>query len=219
MDDSIYEEEEKNFRRLRLYLSYCKRFFPVLSHEAKNMLIQYYANIATTTGSPRVFDSLKNIAFGITRLKQKDTIEAEDAAEAKEFYNVMYLQLEEIVIVARDPRELAISEIISILSVNSNGYRCEFTELVRQVCKVNEFVARYIGDDFSVSTNRKLRALREKFIAGVDNRVVVVSISPLVLEWMTKAEAEGPGVKDQTQGHAQAQSDVNDVNDVNVTRK
>lgn len=104
MDDILYAEEEMDLDRLRKYLSYCKRFYPVLSHESKNMLIQFYASVAAKTGSPRIFDTLKNISFAIARLKQKDTIEVEDADEAIQFYNVILQQLEEIVVIAKDPR-------------------------------------------------------------------------------------------------------------------
>jgi len=72
------------------------------------MLIQFYASVATKTGSPRIFDTLKNISFAIARLKHKDVIEVDDADEAIEFYNVILHQLEEIVIIAKDPRDLAV---------------------------------------------------------------------------------------------------------------
>jgi len=183
MDEFLYAEEERDFDRLRKYVSYCKRFHPVLSHESKNMLIQFYASVAAKTGSPRIFDTLKNISFAIARLKQKDAIEVEDADEAIEFYNVILQQLEEIVIITKDPRQLAVDEIISILS--STKYRYDFVELVKIACKNNEFVARYIGNDFHVESNKKLRSLRKRFLDGVDNRIVVVSLSPLVLEWRT----------------------------------
>ena len=53
-------------------------------------------------------DTLKNISFAIARLKHKDVIEVDDADEAIEFYNVILHQLEEIVIIAKDPRDLAV---------------------------------------------------------------------------------------------------------------
>lgn len=135
------------------------------------------------TGSPRIFDTLKNISFAIARLKQKDIIEAEDADEAIQFCNVIQQQLQEIVIVSKDPRELAIEEIISQLSITK--YNCDFIELVKTACKNNEFVSRYIGSDFHVESNKKLRELRKRFLDGVHNRIIIISILPLVLGWKT----------------------------------
>ncbi len=43
ISEAIYAEEERYYDFLRKYILYCKRFKPVLSHEAKNILIQFYA--------------------------------------------------------------------------------------------------------------------------------------------------------------------------------
>ncbi len=122
-------------------------------------------------------------------MKQKDIIEVEDASDAVQFYNVILQQLEEIVVVTKDPRELVIEEIIKIL--NGSKYQFEFIELMRDVCNRNEFVSRYFGNDFHVDTNKKLRMLRDRFVkGGVDNRILIVSLSPLVLAWKSSYDSD-----------------------------
>ena len=43
---------------LRKYIEYSKRFNPVLSKEAEHMLMEFYVNIASSYGSPRILESL-----------------------------------------------------------------------------------------------------------------------------------------------------------------
>ena len=195
------QRKKRYLKLLRTYILYCKRFKPSLSHEAKNILIQFYASVATHTGSPRLFDTIRNIAYAIARLKQKDIIEVEDASDAVQFYNVILQQLEEIVVVTKDPRELVIEEIIKIL--NGSKYQFEFIELMRDVCNRNEFVSRYFGNDFHVDTNKKLRMLRDRFVkGGVDNRILIVSLSPLVLAWKSSYDSD-----DKAKAKAKAKDD------------
>ena len=80
-------------------------------------------------------------------------------------------------------------------------------ELVKIACKNNEFIARYIGTDFHVETNKKLRSLRKRFLDGVDDRIVIVSISPLVLEWRKNDQT------DQTDHNAQQKDNKYDSTD------
>ncbi|MFZ0512319.1 MAG: hypothetical protein WAM14_11990 [Candidatus Nitrosopolaris sp.] len=89
--DAVNKEEEKNYEFLRKYILYCKRFDPVLSEEAKVMIAQYFLNIMTkpeSRESPRLFDTLTNLCYAVARLKQKDSIDIDDAKEVIEFYNL-----------------------------------------------------------------------------------------------------------------------------------
>ena len=61
------------------------------------MLKEYYINIASNYGSPRLLESLIIIAKMIARLKLKTVIDAEDAYEAQQFYNVILQQLQQVV--------------------------------------------------------------------------------------------------------------------------
>ncbi|MDP9289511.1 MAG: AAA family ATPase, partial [Thermoproteota archaeon] len=181
MSDALQEQEDKNYDFLRKYVLYSKRFHPNLSEGARIMLVEYYFNIAIKFGSPRILDALLRITHAIARLKQKEIVETKDAIEAMEFYNVILQQLSEVVTIPKNPNDLAIDEITNILNVSRVPY--DFTELVREVCKRNELVARYIGDNFSVEKNKKLRRLRDRFKEGIDNRILILKLKPLVLSW------------------------------------
>lgn len=93
--DTIRKKEEENYEFVRKYILYCKRFDPVFSREAKHMIVQYYANIMTSSdskASPRLLETLNNLCRAVAKLKQKDTIDVGDAKEVLEFYGVQLVQ-------------------------------------------------------------------------------------------------------------------------------
>ena len=55
-------------------------------------------HIRTTYGSPRILNTIMEIAKNIARLKLKQTVDAEDVKETVQFYNVMLQQLVRCVI-------------------------------------------------------------------------------------------------------------------------
>jgi replicative DNA helicase Mcm len=183
LKDSIAEQQEANKESdfLKKYILYTKRFNPRLTQETGSMLCEYYIDVATRFGSPRVLDALFRISYAIARLKQKEVIDSEDAKEAIEFYNVQLQQQSEAVIIPRDPQELASEEIINTLRNSECPY--DFIQLVKEVCRKNEAVSRYIGSDFSVQTNKKFRNLRDKFKEGKEANIAIVNQRPLVLAW------------------------------------
>jgi len=191
MSDLLHEQEDKNYDFLKKYVMYCKRFHPKLSEEARIMLCQYYVIIATKFGSPRVLDALLRISHAIARLNQKEIIDNEDAKEAMQFYNVILQQLSEVVAIPKDPRDLAVEEITNTLSNSKFPY--DFVELVKDVCKRDESIAQYIGDNFSVVKNKRLRRLRDRFKEGTDNRMIIVSLKPLVLAWRSSYNGSRSG--------------------------
>jgi hypothetical protein len=85
------------------------------------------------------------------------------------------------VTIPRDPRDLAYEKIISAL--RGSPFEHEFVELVRTVCKTNVFVREYIGEDFHVRTNRKLRDIRDRFVKLEDERILIRRYTPLTLAW------------------------------------
>ena len=78
------------------------------------MLKQYYINVALEYGSPRLLDSLTIIAKMIARLKLKNIIDAEDAYEAQQFYNVILQQLQQMVNIVTDPSD----ETLKLVSIS-----------------------------------------------------------------------------------------------------
>ena len=187
--DAILKKEKENYEFLSKYILYCKRFNPEFSREARQMMVQYYASIMTSSdnnnqASPR----LNNLCRAVARLKQKDTIDVEDAKEVIQFYGVQLLQhLSQIIAIPSDPRDLAVEVITNILK--DSKFKHEFIELLKTACQRNQWVSQYIGfdnegkRDWSVGANRRVRQVRDRFTKGANDKILILSISPLVLAW------------------------------------
>jgi hypothetical protein len=71
----------------------------------------------------------------IARLKLKNTIDAEDAIEAQQFYNVILQQLQKMVNVVADPSDEAYDTCLDILL--GSDYAMQFEELIKMACDRN----------------------------------------------------------------------------------
>jgi DNA replicative helicase MCM subunit Mcm2 (Cdc46/Mcm family) len=170
---------------------------PRFSDEASNMLNQYYVNIAVKHGSPRIRETVFRIAATIAKLKLKKIVDEEDARETMQFYNVILQQIEMIVTVPTNPRDVTYEECLNVL--RENKWPVAFEEVIKTACERNQQVSHYIGQNFELSQNHKLRPIRD--MLENHSRIKIVQNTPLVFVYMN-AEKE------------QKQNDQNDVSDV-----
>jgi hypothetical protein len=164
---------------LQKYIEYSKRFNPVLSKEAEHMLKEYYISIALNYGSPRLLESLIIIAKMIARLKLKTIIDAEDAYEVQQFYNVILQQLQQVVNIVTNPSDEAYNICIDILQ--GSYYAMQFEELIKTASDKNTRVNSYIGEKYKLRENSKLRPILDRL--RNHSQVVIVSEKPIVLKW------------------------------------
>ena len=103
------------------HIMYAKQHYPKpkFSEEAKAMLNQYYVNVRISYGSPRILETIYGIAQNIARLKLKDIVDAADACETMQFYNVILQQLDMIVTLPSNPRDVTYEECLSVLRESS----------------------------------------------------------------------------------------------------
>jgi DNA replicative helicase MCM subunit Mcm2 (Cdc46/Mcm family) len=97
---------------LEKHLLYAQRFNPRISEDVKMILNQYYIGIAAKIGSPRVRETLFNLTRMIARLKLKHEADADDATEACSFYNVILVELNHVVNIPGNPRDIAFNEFL-----------------------------------------------------------------------------------------------------------
>jgi hypothetical protein len=239
--DAIRKKEEENYEFLGKCIQYCKRFDPMFSQEAKQMVVKYYAGIMTlhdSQASPRLFETLYNLCRALARLKQKDTIDPEDVKEIAQFYNVQLVHhLSQVVAIPSDPHDLSVEVIVNIL--RSSKFKYEFIELLKTACERDEWVSGYIGfnkegkRDWSVETNKKVRYIRDRFTKGPNpfrDQILTLSISPLVLAWRNTYEGDdNDAVTDSNDGSSSQESEcskgrqhdivsVNDLTDLTDQR-
>jgi hypothetical protein len=170
---------------------------PRLSEEAKYQLNQYYVNIRASYGSPRILKTIFEIAKNIARLKLKHEVDAADAKEAMEFYNYILLQLNKVVAVPSNPRDIAYEQCLEIIKETLSPIL--FEEVINSACERNPQVSRYIGLRRKLRDNAKLRPILE--MLENHSHVNLVHRKPVVLEYMVdkvevKVEAGSDDDKD-----------------------
>ena len=159
------EMEDKRTPDYTAYISkhimYAKQRYhkPKFSGEAKSMLNQYYVKIRVNFGSPRIRETIYRIAQNIARLKLKDIVDAIDANETMRFYNVILQQMDMIVALPSNPRDITYEECLKLLKEST--FPISYEEVVRVVCEKNALVTRYIGKSLKLEDNKKLRPVLE----------------------------------------------------------
>jgi DNA replicative helicase MCM subunit Mcm2 (Cdc46/Mcm family) len=176
----LYGRKTPNYTQyLRKYIEYSKRFDPKLSGVAEHMLKEYYISIRQEYGSPRILDSIVAIAKMIARLKLKNVIDAEDAKETEQFYNVILQQFSQMVNVVTDPSDEVFDTCIDILQGLSSSM--QFEELIKIACDRNIRVKYYIGDRFKLRENKKLRSILDRL--RNHSQIITMDQKPIVLKW------------------------------------
>jgi replicative DNA helicase Mcm len=168
------------------HIMYAKQLYPKpkFSEEAKLMLNQYYVNVRANYGSPRILKTVYAIAANIGRLKLKHIVDAADARETMQLYNVILQQLDMIVALPSNPKDTTYEECLEVLK--GSAFPLSYEEVVKTACMRNTQVARYVNGNSNRSLklrdNKKLRLVLEML---QDHRYVnVIKMKPVVLQYI-----------------------------------
>lgn len=187
-----YEKADQEDRKipdysvyLKKHILYAKRFNPKLSEEAKSMINEYHINMRgkNSFGSNRILDTLFRVSKAIAKLKLKNIVDENDAKETMEFYNVILQQIENVVNIPDNPRDIAYEECISVLKeIGPNAISME--ELFKKGCERNKQVQSYFGINKSlkIQSNSKTRAVYE--MLRNHSKVRIIGEKPIVFQWL-----------------------------------
>jgi hypothetical protein len=179
---------------------------PTISEEAKTMLNQFYVGVRMTHGSPRIRETIYRIAQNIAKLKLKDEVDASDAKETIDFYNIILQQLDKVVTSPTNPRESAYNECVNVLM--ESPYPRADEEMFKTACERNAQVGAYIGKSFKLDKNKKLRPILE--MLQNHSRIKIVQMKPIVLQYMPAKDGSDSGT------HYPRLSDPTDLSDLNL---
>jgi hypothetical protein len=181
------------------------------------MLNEYYVSIAKKGyGSPRVREAIITISKMISRLKLKEIVDAEDAKETMEFYNVVLQELQQVVNVTTDPVDTTVNECEEILK-STPIHPISFEELIKLACSKNQRVRYYVhGNNGSVtsyrlSDNKKLRSICTKLREHTN--VTVVREKPICFRWIGKDNGDSSSSKNYSL------NDLNDLRDQSTSQE
>jgi DNA replicative helicase MCM subunit Mcm2 (Cdc46/Mcm family) len=153
---------------------------PKFTHEAKIMLNEFYVKIRKTYGSPRIRETIYKITQNIARLKLKDEVDASDAKETIDFYNIILQQLDKVVASPANPRDTAYNECLNVLM--ESAYALSIEEIFKTACERNAQVARYLGNLYKLERNIRLRPVLE--MLKNHSRIKIVQMKPMLLQYI-----------------------------------
>lgn len=166
------------------HLEYAKRFNPLISEEAQQILNEYFIKIMLQDdfGSNRILDTLFRLCKAFARLKLKNVVDVDDAKDTIQFYNVVLQQFQRVVNVPCNPRDLTFNECLEILKNSRTYFTLE--ELVKQACHNNQYIERYVcfgNKPLRLRDNIKVRGVYEMLLNHPNIRRV--QEKPVVLQW------------------------------------
>ena len=167
------------------HLEYAKRFNPVISDEAQQMLNEFFIKIMLQDnfGSNRVLDTLFRLSKAFARLKLKMVVDGDDARDTIQFYNVVLQQYQQAVSVPTNPRDVTYNECLNILRESQVAITLE--ELLKQACHNNKYIERYLcfgNKPLRLRDNIKLRSVYG--MLRNHTNVNTIQEKPVVLQWL-----------------------------------
>ena len=194
---------------LKKHIMYARRTNPILTEEAKEMLNEYYIELATIhCVSPRVQETLFRLAKAIARLKLKNIVNIDDARETMQFYNAIMLQYQQVVKIPENPKDVTCSECIDVLK--QSRVAISFEDLLSKVCQKNEQIKSYLGNDLRTRKNWKIRALHKMLLNHTS--IKQVQEKPIVLQWIEDTKSmKGDSIPQGVKSRQEIQCDVCDV--------
>jgi replicative DNA helicase Mcm len=182
---------------LQKYLEYArKKPEPIFSQEALKMIQRYYFDLNKSNlsiiKSKRKLEIIFRLCKAVSRLKLKDTVDADDVIYATKFYNaIIYNYIGFKATIPKDPVKLIIEESIAILKDNM-GNPISFNDLIKQICFENEYIKSYLLGSNCKKTNEEIDILlridrnkkvrRIKNILCNDKNIAIINKNPIILQ-------------------------------------
>jgi DNA replicative helicase MCM subunit Mcm2 (Cdc46/Mcm family) len=178
---AIRKRRPHNYNFLKKYLIYANTIEVKITLEAEFMLNEFWIRARVQrTLTIRGYNALFRIAEAQAKLQLKNEVDAEIAKQTIESVQLMMVQYGETVQLVNNPRDTTINRFLEILE-NTEG-AIDIKELCKSACKRDFQVAAYLGNNWSLSNNWKLREV-VKFLLN-NNKVKQVSSKPLTLQWL-----------------------------------
>ena len=198
---AINKRRPHNYNFLKKYIIYASAIeVKTITPEAELMLNQFWkdAKIKRNVGV-RMYVGLYSIAQAHAKLHLKDTVDAAIAKETIELVQIMMAQTGSTVKIPSDPKVATYDKFIEILQNNKAGVAIK--SLCEIGCKENPQIVSYLGKNWSIKHNHKLRSVVE--LLRNHSEVKETGSNPLVFQWIGEVGEE-----------TKILSDISDVSDV-----
>jgi hypothetical protein len=180
------------------------------------MLSEFLINMAKNgvNGLHRKRETLDRIVIAIAKLKFKTYVDAEDAREAMEFFNVILLNYQQTVPASRNPRDITYEEVCIITKEQQNN-KLTFIEAIKIACARKAEIESYLGDRIDFEYNWKLRPILD--LIRKNNNIDVIDCKPILLQW--KGDSAKGEIRDNSINRSEDESMETDVTEVSDATK
>jgi MoxR-like ATPase len=184
----IRQEEPHDYDFLRKYLIYASSLKPNITLEAQEMLNEFWAN-AKIKGllTIRMYNGLYKIAEAQAKLQLKDEVDEEVAKQTIESVQLMMAQYGQTVRMVIGPKDATFKAFLEILQRVEIGITIE--ELCKIACDENTQVSNYLGENWSIKHNIKLRSVVDMLLNHSD--IKKIQSHPIVLKFLSDASDVG----------------------------
>jgi hypothetical protein len=178
--NAIRKRPVPNYTFLRKFLVYASTIKPEYSLESERMLCKFWAQQnAGGLMNNRFYNAIFKIAEAEAKLQLCNEIDEEIAAETMESVRIMLLQYAENVRVIAKPSELVLRKFLDILENTKAGV--VINELCRIACKEDPQISAYLGKNWTLENNWKLRPVVKSL--RKHPQIKQTSSNPLVFQW------------------------------------
>jgi DNA replicative helicase MCM subunit Mcm2 (Cdc46/Mcm family) len=171
-------------------VEYARTIEPSITEEANSMLNEYWIGLKKKqplTITNRTLESIHRIAKAFARLYLCNVVDMKIAYQSISFMDKMFQEFYACIDYVPEPRSLAYEETIKV--IQQQKAPIDLIEAIKMVCKGNDQIKYYIGNNFEQSKNKKLRELCNTILENVN--IQRINSNPIVVRFVTKvAEKE-----------------------------
>ena len=133
----------------------------------------------------RMYKGLFNIAEAMTKLHLKEIVDSKFAEQAIEAVRLMMVQYGETVKSTTNPRELTLNKCLEILREVKAGITVY--SLFEMACKSDKVISEYIGRNWSMDSNHKVKNVVD--LLRNHSNIKPVGVNPVILQWSDSAQS------------------------------
>jgi DNA replicative helicase MCM subunit Mcm2 (Cdc46/Mcm family) len=211
---AIRKRRPHNYNFLKKLLTFMKtKIDPILTNDAEDRLNQFWTK-AKIEGivTNRVYDSLFRLAEAQARLNLSGEVNDEIATQTMDSMKLMLSQYGQFVDTVESPRDLAYRAFYHILKRLKVGITVK--ELCQIACEENQAIHAYLGDNYYMEHNRKIKPIIDILLNTHSENVKLVKQKPTVLQYLEANEHMDSKQSDRRYNHL---SDTTDLSDITKT--
>jgi DNA replicative helicase MCM subunit Mcm2 (Cdc46/Mcm family) len=201
-----------NYNFLKKFVVYAKTIQPIMNSDVQDRLNKFWTHGKLQgAATNRTYDSIFRIAEAQARLNLSDEITDDIATQTMDSISLMLSQYGKVVQTIQSPRDVTYDVFVNILKQTKSGIL--ITQLCRIACEENKQVSEYLGENWEVQRNRKLRTVVE--MLENHTKIKVVKAKPLVLQYFDEVTSDTYDItiKASQNNVVQSTTDVSDVYD------